>query len=94
MPSALSLTGAQRTDSSSASKKIIRRASFRASCSSAMFALGALVACLVAHVFTCSVNAVSLVSLAAEASCGCGVFGCVGFFVGVLVFACLVWFPN
>ena len=34
-------------------------------------------------------NAVSLVSLAAKASCGCGVFGCVGFFVGVLVFA---WF--
>ena len=34
-------------------------------------------------------NAVSFVSLAAKASCGCGVFGCVGFFVGVLVFA---WF--
>ena len=39
------------------------------------------------HLFR--VNAVSLVSLAAKASCGCGVFGCVGFFVGVLVFA---WF--
>ena len=38
------------------------------------------------------VNAVSLVSLAAKASCGGGVFGCVVFFlfVGVLVF-CLVW---
>ena len=75
---------------------LIRLASSRASCSSAMFALGALVACLavclVAHVspVLCECRlTVSLVSLAAKASCGCGVFGCVAFFVLFVVFA---WF--
>ena len=46
------------------------------------------------HLFR--VNAVSLVSLAAKASCGGGVFGCVGFFC-LLVFwflLGLVWFPR
>ena len=44
------------------------------------------------HLFR--VNAVSLVSLAAKASCGGGVFGCVGFFLLVFWFLLgLVWFP-
>ena len=36
------------------------------------------------HLFC--VNAVSLVSLAAKASCGCGVFGCVAFFLVLALF--------
>ena len=42
------------------------------------------------HLFC--VNAVSLVSLAAKASCCCGVFGCVAFFLCVVLLG-LVWFP-
>ena len=45
------------------------------------------------HLFR--LNAVSLVSLAAKASCGGGVFGRVGFFLLVFWFLLgLVWFPR
>ena len=61
-----------------------------------MFALGAVVACLavclVAHVSPVLCErylTISLVSLAAKASCGRGVFGCVAFFLLFVVFA---WF--
>ena len=51
--------------------------------------LVACLACLVARVSPVPCERVSLVSLAAKASCGCGVFGCVGF---CWCFGfCLVW---